>query len=264
MRENKIRALLNNKKPTTCTRIWSTWPFYTESIGVTGNFDYVEFAAEYAPYSQMDLENMARAAELYDMGTMIKVDFMNRGFVAQKAVASGFQSVLFADHETVDEIRESIRMLKPNTPSDKGLYGTPLRRFIGTQPRVSQSLHAQRLRDTVIAFMIENEKAMNVIEEICSIKDIDILQFGPTDYSLSVGWNRSEHIEELKEIERKMIAAALKHGKHPRCEIKKPEEARYYADLGVRHFSLGDECDILNQFWQGEGAKIRSIAGGLK
>jgi len=37
--ENKFRALLEAGKPTTSTRIWSTWPFYTETIAATGNFD---------------------------------------------------------------------------------------------------------------------------------------------------------------------------------------------------------------------------------
>lgn len=38
MKENKIRQLLKENKCTTSTRIWSTWPFYTEAIGATGNF----------------------------------------------------------------------------------------------------------------------------------------------------------------------------------------------------------------------------------
>ena len=79
MNYNKIRKFLNEDCPTTATRMSSTWPFYTESVGVTGNFDYSEFLAENAPFSQMDLENIARAAELYDMGTMIKCDFQNHG-----------------------------------------------------------------------------------------------------------------------------------------------------------------------------------------
>ena len=48
MKENKIRQLLSTQQPTTSTRIWSTWPFYTEVAGETGNFDYVEFLAECA------------------------------------------------------------------------------------------------------------------------------------------------------------------------------------------------------------------------
>ena len=33
MRENKMRRMLRNGEPTTSTRLWSTWPFYTEVIG---------------------------------------------------------------------------------------------------------------------------------------------------------------------------------------------------------------------------------------
>jgi 2-keto-3-deoxy-L-rhamnonate aldolase RhmA len=259
MKENIIRARLAANQPTVCTRIESTWPYYTELIGDTGNFDYIEFAAEYAPYTQFDLENLARAAELYNMGTMIKVDYQNRGFVAQKAVASGFQSVLFADHETPEQVRESVRLIRANTPTDGGMYGTPQRRFIGTQPRMPQMRHAQRLRDVVLCFMIEKDEAMKNIDEICSIEGVDMVQFGPSDYSMSLGWNRSEHVDEYKATEREMIKIALSHGVAPRCEIKTPDDAHYYLDLGVRHFSLGDQVDKLTTFWKNDGGKLKDI-----
>ncbi len=106
MKENKIRQMLRDGKVTTSTRVWSTWPFYTEAIGETGNFSYVEFVGEYAPFTQLDLENICRAAELHDMGSMMKVDFQGRKYIAQKAVAAGFQAILFADHHTADEVRD--------------------------------------------------------------------------------------------------------------------------------------------------------------
>lgn len=76
--------MLRDGKVTTSTRVWSTWPFYTEAIGETGNFSYVEFVGEYAPFTQLDLENICRAAELHDMGSMMKVDFQGRKYIAQK------------------------------------------------------------------------------------------------------------------------------------------------------------------------------------
>lgn len=103
MKENKLRYHLEHDLPLLSTRLWSTQPFFWEAIGATGNFDYVEFVAEYAPYDFTDLPNMARAAELNDMGTMIKLDYQNRGFVAQKAIQAGFQSIMFVDH--VNRIR---------------------------------------------------------------------------------------------------------------------------------------------------------------
>ena len=86
MKENKLRYHLEHDLPLLSTRLWSTQPFFWEAIGATGNFDYVEFVAEYAPYDFTDLPNMTRAAELNEMGTMIKLDYQGRGFVAQKAV----------------------------------------------------------------------------------------------------------------------------------------------------------------------------------
>lgn len=93
MKKNKLREHIKNGLPLLATRFWSTQPFFWEAIGETGIFDYVEFLAEYAPYDLTDLPNMARAAELNNMGTMIKVDYQNRGFVAQKAIQAGFQSI---------------------------------------------------------------------------------------------------------------------------------------------------------------------------
>ena len=128
LKENVIRKKFEEGTPTVATRIWSTNPFITETIGNSGNFDYIEFAAEYAPFSQIDLENICRAAELYSMGTLIKVDFQNRAYVAQKAIAAGFQAVMFADHETPEEVEESIRLTMPATPDCGG-------RFVGRSSR---------------------------------------------------------------------------------------------------------------------------------
>ena len=70
MKKNKLREHIKKGQPLLSTRFWSTQPFFWEAIGETGIFDYVEFLAEYAPYDLTDLPNIARAAELNDMGTM--------------------------------------------------------------------------------------------------------------------------------------------------------------------------------------------------
>lgn len=75
MKTNKLREILNNNQPSIATRILSAWPTITEAVASTGKFDYIEFVAEYAPFSHADLENICRAAELHNISTMIKVDF---------------------------------------------------------------------------------------------------------------------------------------------------------------------------------------------
>lgn len=264
MKENRLRYLLSNNLASVATRILSTWPTIVEAAGSTGSFDYLEFVAEYAPFSQADLENFARAAELSNMSSMIKVDFQNRGYVAQKAMASGFQAILFTDHKTAKEVKESIYMIRPDTPQDGGRFGYPNRRWIGYTSNAPQMDYAKMVRDTVVAVMIEKKEAMDNIEEICSVPGVDMVQFGPSDYSMSNGRNAKDYVSEYKAAERKMIEVALRHGVQPRCEINQPSEAQYYIDLGVRHFCIGDELRTNMIYWRNIGGEMKKIADDLK
>src|SRR6266542_6781883 len=105
MKTNRIREQLKAGKPTLGTHIHSTWPSVVEAIALTGAYDYVEFVAEYAPYTLHDLDNMARAAELHDMSLMIKLDQDAQQVITQHAIGSGFHSVLFVDARTADDVR---------------------------------------------------------------------------------------------------------------------------------------------------------------
>ena len=263
MKTNKLREILNNNQPSIATRILSAWPTITEAVASTGKFDYIEFVAEYAPFSHADLENICRAAELHNISTMIKVDFQNRAYVAQKAMASGFQALLLTDHKTPEEVRETMYVIRPDTPEDGGRFGYPNRRWIGYQPNLSQMDYAAMVRNTVAAFMVEKKECLDNLEEICEIPGVDMVQFGPSDYSMSLGWNAGAHVDEYKAAEREMIRIALKHGVQPRCEINSADEAKYYIDLGVRHFCIGDEPRNNMTYWNNVGGALKEIVDTL-
>lgn len=264
MKRNKLRYLLENNLPSVSTRILSTWPGVMEAVASTGSFDYIEFVAEYAPYQQCDLENICRAAELHNTSSMIKIDFQNRAYVAQKALASGFQAIMFADHKTAEEVEESLFAIRPDIKGENGRFGRPNRRFIGYVPQIPQMEYAQMVKDTVVCIMIEKEEAIENIDAICAVPGVDMVQFGKSDYSMSNGWNAKDHVKEYKEAERKMIQVALSHGVQPRCEIDTVEEAKYYIDLGVKHFSIGDELRNNMKYWTNVGGAMKKLADTLK
>ena len=59
-----------------------------------------------------------------------------------------------------------------------------------------------------------------------------------------------------------MIKTALAMGKHPRAEITTPDEAKYYLDQGVRHFSIGTDVQILRDWWQQSAEGVRDAIAG--
>ena len=256
MRTNKLRELLNAGQPTIGTHIHSTWPSIVEVVGHTGMFDYVEFVAEYAPFDLYALDNFCRAAELFDMSTMIKVDQEPRRFLAQRGIGAGFQSVLFADCRTVDDARECVRAVRPETPKDGGVHGVGTRRstymLYGGTPE-----YVQALNDVVVVLMIEKKGTVEHLEEVLSVGGIDMIQWGPADYSMSIGRPGAWYDPEIKAIERQVIETSLKMGVPPRAEINSPEQAKYYLDLGVRHFCIGTDVMVLYHWMRENGESLR-------
>jgi 2-keto-3-deoxy-L-rhamnonate aldolase RhmA len=223
-------------------------------------FNYVEFLGEYAPYDNRDLENICIAADLYNLGVVIKLDFFNRAHLAQKALAAGMEGILFTDHRTADDVRESMRMIRPTSPDMDGMFGFPSRRFaFNGQGYAPVPDYMNMLRQTVVMIMIERKEAVDNLEEILSIPGVDMIQWGPTDYALSRGWDPREKQNELKEIELSVIKTAQKMGIHPRCEILYAEDAKYYKELGVKHFCIGDEIGNNIRYYQSEGKKLKKI-----
>ena len=47
--------------------------------------------------------------------------------------------------------------------------------------------YVQALKDIVVGIMIEKKGAVGALEEILEIPGIDMIQWGPGDYSMSVG-----------------------------------------------------------------------------
>ena len=260
MRPNRLREKLRAGAPTIGTHMNTMDPSLVEAVGHTGMFDYVEFLAEYVSHDMHDLDNFCRAAELHGLSSIIKVDQGPRGYLAQRGIGSGFQGVLFADCRTVEEARECVRHVRPETPEDGGLHGVASRRFAypgyGGTPR-----YVEALRDVLVVLMVEKRQLVECLDEVLSVPGIDMVQFGPADYSMSVGRPGQAGSEETRAVERRVIAAALAHGVAPRAEIDSVEQARSYLDLGVRHFCMGWDFSILYRWWKSNGSELRALLG---
>ena len=257
--KNRLRECLDAKKPIMATRINSAWPMVAEVVGATNTYDYIEFLGEYAPYNQYDLENIARVCELHNMSCIIKTDWANREYVAQKALASGFNGILFTDHTTAEEVRNTLKMVRPATPQHGGKLGFVNRRWYKNEGFKNQLSYADEISKCVMGFMIEKAAAVENIEEICQVKGVDFIQFGPADFSMNSGFNSKEEKERVREAEEKVIRTALKYGVSPRVELNEAKDAKRYIDLGVTHFALGSELRIEKVYWTDEGHELRSM-----
>lgn len=255
MKGNKLRELLDKGEPTLGTRFLIPWPGVIEIIGYTGVFDYVEFVSEYAPFTLHDLDNFARAAELVNISTMIKIDQEPRTFLAERALAAGIQNILFADIRSVEDAEAVVRAVKTEP---RGINGVRVSRGVNYLfPPTTVKDVVKVCKDAVIAIMVERKSAVENLEEILSVDGIDMVQFGPADYSVSIGVPGERNHPKVQEAEIKTIKTALKMNVRPRAEIRRPEDAEKYIKLGVRDFSLNTDIRILYGWLKENGEKLK-------
>lgn len=260
MRRNRLRELLRAGKPSLGTHLHISWPAIIELVGYTGVFDYVEFVAEYAPYDLYALENLGRAVNLFDhMSAMMKIEQEPRGYLACRAIGSGIQNVLFADVRTVEDVEQCVRAVRSESPESGGIHGVGMRRDVGYVLEVGKPSFVQALDEAVVAIMIEKRQAFDNLEAILSVKGIDMVQFGPADFAMSIGMPGQMTHPRVREAEEYVIQMCLRKGIHPRAEITYPSQAERYLNLGVKHFCIGWDVSILYSWWKENGTAMRDL-----
>jgi 4-hydroxy-2-oxoheptanedioate aldolase len=262
MQPNKLRELLNADKPSLGTHIHSSWPSIVELVGQTGMFDYIEFVGEYAPYDLYALENIGRAIDLFpNMTGMMKIEQEPRTYWTVRTIGSGIQNVLFADPRTKEDIEECVQAVRAETPHAGGRHGVGMRRDVRFVMECGTPEFVQALDDAVIAIMIEKESAVENLDDLLSVPGVDMVQFGPADYSMSLGLIGQFTHPKVVEAEKYVIETALAKGIQPRAEINSPDDAQKYLDMGVKHFCIGTDMLILYQWFQQNGKSMRELIG---
>ncbi len=264
IRRNLLRERLNAGQPTVGTHILSCWPTLVELIGHSGQYDYVEFTAEYAPFDMHDLDNLGRAFEVANLGGMIKIEQTQYTHQAMRAIGAGFQSVLFADIRSVEDAKVAVDAVRAETTMvrgarGRGRLGVGMRRDVGTVRQGGSPAYVDALNDVVIAIMVEKKSCVDNLDAILSVPGIDMVQFGASDFSMSIGKTAQYSHPDVLAAETKTIQTALKKGLHPRVELRDPSQAARYLEMGVKHFCIGWDVRILADWWDTKGAEMRGL-----
>ncbi|MDP7577908.1 MAG: aldolase/citrate lyase family protein [SAR202 cluster bacterium] len=263
MRKNNVlRDLIDAGKPTIGTHLFTQWPGMVEVVGHTGVMDYIEFSGQYAPYDLFSLENFGRAIDIFEhMSSLMKLDQEPRTYLAERAIGSGIQNVLFADIRTVADAKEGVSAVRPETPDVGGRGGVASTRDTGYVYPASYTMddYINSLNGAVVAIMVEKKPCVDNLEEILSVGGIDMVQFGPGDYSMSIGKYPSD--PEVKTAEKYTIETCLKMGIRPRAEISGWEEAKPYIDMGVLDFCIGSDVNTVYSYCLEQGEQMAKAVG---
>lgn len=184
-------------------------PRQIELIGMAG-FDAVWLCQEHVPTDFSALENMIRAAKVHGMDSIVRVP---KGCYSDyirplEADASGIMIPHLMSLDEAKYIAHTVRF-QPlgRRPVDggnpDGLYGRfPMREYL-------KFCNENRL----IIVQIEDPEVLPELDAVCQVPGIDMIFFGPGDYSHAIGDPGNFANPEITRVRRLVVETAHKYGK---------------------------------------------------
>jgi 2-keto-3-deoxy-L-rhamnonate aldolase RhmA len=211
-------------------------PKIIEILGLEGGYDAVWLDNEHAGLSIAQIENAARAGRAVGLETFVRLAATDYATVMRQLEA-GAGGIMAAQVRSAREVENIVRWAKFYPQGLRGYNGTGVDgRYGALSPK---EYVAKANAETFIAIQIEHVDALNEVEKIAAIPQVDILFVGPADLAQSMGilgdWNNPMLWQGIERVAKAVRAAGI----HWAILPLHAEFARRCVDLGCKMLSLG-------------------------
>jgi 2-dehydro-3-deoxyglucarate aldolase/4-hydroxy-2-oxoheptanedioate aldolase len=211
-------------------------PKLVEMVGWFGGFDAVWLDQEHAGLSTAQVEDGARAARGCGLDSFVRLAATDYATV-MRCLEAGAGGVMAAMVRSARQVEEIVTWAKFHPRGVRGVNGTGVDGRYGTVPAAEYFRRANA--ETVVGVQIEHADAVEEVERIAAIPDLDFLFVGPADLSQSMGLpGEWEHPRVWAAIER--VARASRERRVPWAILPlNAAHARRCVELGCRMLSVG-------------------------
>lgn len=251
LRPSRILRELRNGKRSTVLKLNLGDPRIVELAGLSGA-SAVWLCNEHVPNSWLNLEHQIRAAKLYDMDTIVRV---NKGGYSEyvKPFECDATGIMVPHVTSADEARNVVDMVRCQPRGHKALDAGNMD---GLFCQVSLAAYAEHCnQEKFVILQIESPEALEVVDEIAAVPGFDMLLFGAGDFSHRIGKLGQATHPEVVAARKKVAAAALKHGKYVAVASLYGQKEEVIAE-GTHVFTLG--ADVIEL-----GNAFKTLVGGF-
>ncbi|OGF53274.1 MAG: hypothetical protein A2Z21_01160, partial [Candidatus Fraserbacteria bacterium RBG_16_55_9] len=202
-------------------------PSLIELLGILG-MDFVILDGEHSSLTPETAEELYRAAELRSLSCVTRIG-ENHPQVMQKFLDSGALSVLMPLVNTKEDAQRVVDAVKYPPVGKRGLAASRASDW-GLIPGGLASHVKVSNEETFIAIQVETREAVKNLKDILSVEYVDLIFFGPSDLSSSLGLpGQTTHPEVVSLIE-KLGKETLAAGKLAGTIARTGEEYRYWQE----------------------------------
>lgn len=235
----------------TCVKLNLNDPRGVEIAAMCG-FDCVWIDMEHVPTDYEYVENAVRAAKIYDCDTLTRVARgpYNNMIRPLEADSTG---IMVPHLMSLEEAKQVVYYTKFYPIGRRPLDGGNADGKYCLVEGEDYIKTANEERFTIV--QIEDPEPLAELDEICALSGIDMLFFGPADFSQGIGDPLNFDNPLIDETRRRIAATARKHGKFAGT-VGDPDNFDELVKMGYNFISVGADVCGLSDYYQDIVGKI--------
>ena len=208
MRKSRVLRQMRNGKVATCTKLNLSDSRAAEIAALCG-FDCIWIDLEHVPNNMKDVEDAVRAAKIYDVDVLTRV---SRGCYSDmcRPLEGDSTGVMVPHLMSLEEAKQIVYYTKFHPIGRRPLDGGNADGAYCLVNGPDYIKQANEQRFTVV--QIEDPEPLAELEEICALPGIDMIFFGPADFSQGIG-DPCGSDPRIDETRRLVAKTARKYGK---------------------------------------------------
>ena len=244
MRKSRVLRQMRNGKVATCVKLNLSDPRCAEIAAMCG-FDCIWIDLEHVPNNMLDVESAVRAAKIYDVDTLTRV---SKGCYSDivRPLEGDSTGVMVPHLMSLEEAKQIVYYTKFHPIGRRPLDGGNADGAYCLVDANDYLEQANRERFTVV--QIEDPEPLTELEEICALPGIDMIFFGPSDFSQSIG-DPNGNDPRIDETRRLVAKTARKYGKFAGT-VGGTGNFDQLVEMGYTFISVGADVVALWKYFQ--------------
>jgi len=261
IKPNRVKEKIKSLEPIICAFMRIPNPMVAEIMGVCG-VELIVIDCEHFYYNVETIANTIRAAELYETSCLVRIGEPNRGTICNM-LDMGAAGILLTNVENVEDVKKAVDAVKYYPVGHRGVSTDS--RGCRYGKLVDPVMHSKYYNDnTIIAVVIETKGAVEEIDKILDIKEIDIVSVGEADLSYVYGHPGEVDHPELIRLKSKIYEKISASGKVALDKITTPETAGQAFKEGKRCFYITSDTVLLCNGLKNLIAPINKKIGAMR
>lgn len=236
----EIKKRLQNGE--TLIGCWSNLgsPITSEILGVSG-FDWILIDLEHGSGSEATVIQQLQAVEHTSAAAVVRVESSQRERMS-RVLDMGAVGVMCPRVNNAEQARQVAESLQYPPGGNRGVARMVRATGFGKHFDDYYNQAAQTLLGIV---QIETRQALDNLDAIAAVDNIDVLFIGPADLSMELGIYGQFDQPVFQNAVKKIVDAAEKEGKATGILLSDPADFSTYRSLGIRLIACGSDATFV-------------------